>query len=101
MKVRKRGIREEGKKKGIKKCERGRKKRERRRKRGERGRNKTFTRKGREHFQMCWGRFSTMLCVENLPTLKDEGKKGREENIVKGAGAGFQQCYALKPSPAT
>ena len=67
MKVRKRGIREEGKKKGIKKCERGRKKRERRRKRGERGRNKTFTRKGREHFQMCWGRFSTMLCVENLP----------------------------------
>ena len=46
-------------------------------------------------------------------TLKDEGKgrkKGervqkkdaqvREENIFKGAGKGFQQCYALKPSPA-
>ena len=33
-----------------------------------------------------------------------EGKKkdvqGREEHIFKGAGEGFQQCYALKPSPA-
>ena len=26
--------------------------------------------------------------------------QGREENIFKCAGEGFQQCYALKPSPA-
>ena len=31
---------------------------------------------------------------------KKKDAKGREENIFKGAGEGFQQCYALKPSPA-
>jgi hypothetical protein len=61
-----------------------------------------------------------MLCLETFPSTlkKREGKKkrgegkkkegegkkkdaqGREENIFKGAGEGFQQCYALKPSPA-
>ena len=31
---------------------------------------------------------------------KKKDAQGREENAFKGAGEGFQQCYALKPSPA-
>ena len=63
--------------------------------------------KVREYFQRCLGRFSTILCLENLPhNLKrlGEGKKkgergiknmcgGREENIFKSVVEGFQQFY--------
>ena len=31
---------------------------------------------------------------------KNKDAQVRKENIFKGAGEGFQQCYALKPSPA-
>ena len=55
----------------------------------------------------CWGRFSTMLCLENLPQhlkkLAEVKKKGtmgrknmcggREENIFKSVGEGFQPSY--------
>ena len=57
---------------GEEKGKRGRKKREKGRKRGKevekRGRweEKSCAGKGREYFQRCWGRFSTMLCLENL-----------------------------------
>jgi len=42
--------------------------------------------KGRKYFQRCWGRFSTMLCLETFPcTLKNEGKgrKKRERGRKK------------------
>ena len=31
---------------------------------------------------------------------EEKDAQGREKHIFKGAGEGFQQCYALKPSPA-
>ena len=84
-------------------------------KKRQRGRKKISEGKGREYFKRSWERFSTMPCyvLKTFPsTMKNEGKgrkkgkgkkkdaQGREENIFKGAGEGFQQCYALKPSPA-
>ena len=51
---------------------------------------------------MCWARFS--LKLSERKEKEGEGKKkdaqGREKHIFKDAGEGFQQCYALKPSPA-
>ena len=56
----------------------GRKKRRGEEKRG-RGEEKRCAGKGRKYFQRCWGRFSTMLCLETFPsTLKNEGK-GRKK----------------------
>ena len=44
-----------------------------------RGEEKRCAGKGRKYFQRCWGRFSTMLCLETFPsTLKNEGK-GRKK----------------------
>ena len=70
----------EGKKRGRgeEKGGEGKKKEGKGKKKGE-GEEKSCAGKGREYFQRYWG---------------------REENIFKGAGEGFQQCYALKPSPA-
>ena len=48
--------------------------------------------------------FPSTLKNEVKGRKKGKGKKkdaqGREEHIFKGVGEGFQQCYALKPSPA-
>ena len=58
------------------------KKRDRGRKR-ERVEEKSCAGKGREYFQRCWGRFSTMLCLENLPQHLKNERKGRKK---KGNG---------------
>ena len=65
----------------------GRKKGRGEEKRG-RGEEKRCAGKGRKYFQRCWGRFSTMLCLETFPsTLKKwrEGKKKEEEGKKKDA----------------
>ena len=62
----------------LKKKGREEKKRRGEEKRG-RGEEKRCAGKGRKYFQRCWGRFSTMLCLETFPsTLKNEGK-GRKK----------------------
>ena len=96
----------EEKREREKKGERGRKKRE--------GGEKRCAGKVREYFQRCLGRFSTILCLENLPQHlandvkgRKEGEweekyvHGREKNIFKCAGEGFPQCYLLKTFPST
>ena len=53
-------------KRGKKKGKRGRKRVREEEKRG-RGEEKRCSGKGRKYFLRCWGRFSTVLCVEKLP----------------------------------
>ena len=50
-----------------------------------RGEEKRFAGKGRKYFQRCWGRFSTMLCLETLDKWREGKKKdaqGREWWLV-------------------
>ena len=54
--------RERGRKRGIGEEKRGKGEE----KRGE-GKKKAVQGKEERNFQRCWGRFSTMLCLENLP----------------------------------
>ena len=50
-----------------------------------RGEEKRCAGKGRKYFQRCWGRFSTMLCLETLEKWREGKKKdaqGREWWLV-------------------
>ena len=65
----------------------------------ERVQKKRCAGKGRKYFQMCWGRFSTVLCVENLPQhLKrwGEGKKKEERGRKKRERGRKKMCREEK-----
>ena len=68
-------------------------KRERGRKKG-RGEEKRCAGKGKKYFQRCWGRFSTMLCLETFPsTLKNEGKGRKRERGRKKRERGRKKMH--------
>ena len=78
-------------------------------KKNESGRKKLRT-GGKKYFQRCWGKFSTMLCLETFPsTLKNEGqgrKKGEmlRKRCARKGKEYFQMCwgrFSLTTFPST
>ena len=51
--------------------------------------------------QRCWGRFSTLLCGRKKRERGRKKMRRKGRKYFLGAGEGFQQCFALKPSPAS
>ena len=61
-----------------------------------RGEEKRCAGKGRKYFQRCWGRFSTMLCLETFPsTLKNEGKGRKKMHRVGNDDLLFWKCFSF------